>query len=121
MEPAPAPASLLAALNCTAATHLVVGSNPLAATRCTQSLNAGAHPLVVAPPSADIHYGLQKHVDAGSVKWIEREFQDEDLFTLGRDEVGRVVDAVFVTVGPRSPLSTFPSLAHPPDPTQATR
>lgn len=107
MEPDTPPASLLAALNCASATHLIVGSNPLAATRCTQSLSAGARPLVVAPPSADVHYGLQKHIDSGAVKWIQREFKDEDLFTLGREEVERVVDAVFVTVGPRSPLSTF--------------
>lgn len=105
----PPPTSLLAALNCAGATHLIVGSNPLAATRCTQSLSAGARPIVVAPPAADVHYGLQKHVDAGSVRWMQREFADEDLFTLGREEVGRVVDAVFVTVGSRSPLSSFSS------------
>lgn len=104
----PAPTSLLAALNCASATHLIVGSNPLAATRCAQSVAAGAHPLVVAPPSADVHYGLQKHFDSGAAKWIQRDFRDEDLFTLGREEVSRVVDAVFVTVGPRSPLSLFP-------------
>ncbi|SPO00252.1 related to siroheme synthase (Uroporphyrin-III C-methyltransferase) [Cephalotrichum gorgonifer] len=100
------PNALLAALNCASATHLVIGSNPLAATRCTQSLGAGAHPVVVAPPAADVHYALQKHVDAGAVKRIEREFRDDDLFTLGREEVGGVVDAVFVTVGPRDPLCT---------------
>jgi len=103
--------SLLAALNCVSATHLVIGSNPLAAARCTQSLNAGAHPVVIAPATADVHYGLQKHIDAGTVKWLQREFQDEDLFTLGREEIGHVVDAVFVTVGPRSPLSEFLPLA----------
>lgn len=99
------PNSLLAALNCASSTHLIIGSNPLAASRCTQSLNAGAHPLVVAPALADVHYGLQKHIDSGTVRRIEREFRDEDLFTLGREEVGGVVDAVFVTVGPRDPLS----------------
>ncbi|PKS09617.1 hypothetical protein jhhlp_004235 [Lomentospora prolificans] len=97
--------SLLAALNCTSATHLIIGSNPLAGARCTQSLHAGANPVVIAPATADVHYGLQKHIDAGTVKWLQREFKDEDLFTLGREEVDRVVDAVFVTVGARSPLS----------------
>jgi uroporphyrin-III C-methyltransferase len=104
--------SLLAALNCADAVHLVIGANPLAAARCTQSANAGAHPLVIAPETSDIHYGLQKHFDAGSAKWIQRDFQDEDLFSLGRPEVENVVDAVFVTLGPRNPLS-MPSPKQP--------
>jgi uroporphyrin-III C-methyltransferase len=95
--------SLLAALNCKDAVHLIIGSNPLAAARCTQSLAAGATPLVIAPATVDeIHYGLQKHFDSG-VKWINRKFQDEDLITLGREEIDGVVDAVFVTSGPRDP------------------
>lgn len=106
MAPEMEPTSLLAAFNCAGATHLVVGSNPLAATRCSQSVAAGARPLVVAPLPADVHHGLQKHVDDGSAQWIQREFKDEDLFELGREEVGGVVDAVFVTLGPRNPLST---------------
>ncbi|CAI4211260.1 unnamed protein product [Parascedosporium putredinis] len=66
----PVVVQLLAGLNCTSATHLIVGSNP--------------SPVPAAPT----------------------RFQDDDLFSLGREEVGRVVDAVFVTVGPRNPLSS---------------
>lgn len=89
--------SLLAALNCKGNTHLIVGTNPLAAARCTQSLAAGAVPVLLAPDTPDLHYGLQKRIDAGEVAWHRKAFEDEDLFRLGRDEVGNVVDAVFVT------------------------
>ncbi|KKP05485.1 uroporphyrin-III [Trichoderma harzianum] len=91
--------TLLAGLNCTGDIHLVIGTNPLAAARCAQSLGAGAHPIVVAPETAELHYGLQQKIDDGSVKWVREEFEDEHLFRLGREEVGRVVDAVFVTAG----------------------
>ncbi|KAJ4857277.1 tetrapyrrole (Corrin/Porphyrin) methylases domain-containing protein [Trichoderma breve] len=91
--------TLLAGLNCTGNVHLVIGTNPLAAARCAQSLGAGAHPIVVAPETAELHYGLQQKIDDGSVKWVREEFEDDHLFRLGREEVGRVVDAVFVTAG----------------------
>ncbi|KAH0429814.1 hypothetical protein CcaCcLH18_08237 [Colletotrichum camelliae] len=97
--------SLLTALNCKGNTHLVIGTNPLAAARCTQSINAGATPILLAPDTSDLHYNLQKRIDAGEVTWHKKAFQDTDLFTLGRDEVDNVVDAVFVTSGPRDPLS----------------
>ncbi|KAF6811655.1 siroheme synthase [Colletotrichum musicola] len=95
--------SLLAALNCKGNTHLIIGTNPLAAARCTQSLAAGANPILIAPETPDLHYGLQKRIDAGEVAWHRKPFQDEDLLSLGREEVGNVVDAVFVTSGSRDP------------------
>ncbi|KAF6822412.1 siroheme synthase [Colletotrichum plurivorum] len=95
--------SLLAALNCKGNTHLVIGTNPLAAARCTQSLAAGANPILIAPDTPDLHYGLQKRIDAGEVTWHRKPFQDDDLFRLGREEVANVVDAVFVTSGSRDP------------------
>lgn len=97
--------SLLAGLNCRGNTHLIIGTNPLAASRCTQSLNAGAHPILVAPDDSTLHYSLQKKVDEGLVRWERKTFEDEDVLRLGREEVGRVVDAVFVTVGSRDSLS----------------
>ncbi|QYT04433.1 Precorrin-2 dehydrogenase [Trichoderma simmonsii] len=100
--------TLLAGLNCTDNIHLVIGTNPLAAARCAQSLGAGAHPIVVAPETAELHYGLQQKIDDGSVKWVREEFEDDHLFRLGREEVGRVVDAVFVTAGAsRDELGAF--------------
>ncbi|KAI5867557.1 uroporphyrin-III C-methyltransferase [Durotheca rogersii] len=97
--------SLLTATDARAHVHLVIGSNPLAAARCTQSLSAGASPVLVAPGEAELHYALRKRVDDGEVKWLREPFRDEHLFALGREEIGHVVDAVFVTSGPREPLS----------------
>jgi uroporphyrin-III C-methyltransferase len=99
--------SLLAALDCKGNVHLIVGSNPLAAARCGQSLSAGAIPIVVAPDTADLHYALQKRIESGEVRWHKKAFGDNDLFTLGREEVDNVVDAVFVTSGPRDLLSEW--------------
>ncbi|KAM0271941.1 hypothetical protein ACHAQH_008879 [Verticillium albo-atrum] len=98
--------SLLAALNCTGNVHLIIGTNPLAASRCGQSVVAGAKALLVAPDTADLHYGLAKRIDAGEVTWHKKAFEENDLFSLGRDEVDNVVDAVFITSGPRDPQSS---------------
>lgn len=98
--------SLLAALNCRDNIHLIIGTNPLAAARCGQSLSAGAKPILIAPETAELHYGLAKRIEAGEVTWHKKAFQDNHLFTLGREEVGGVVDAVLVTSGPRDPLSS---------------
>lgn len=96
---------MLTATDARSHVHLVIGANPLAAARCGQSLNAGASPILIAPETAELHYALQKRIDDGEVKRISRTFEDSDLFTLGREEVDRVVDAVFVTSGTREPLS----------------
>ncbi|KAI1504833.1 uroporphyrinogen-III C-methyltransferase [Biscogniauxia marginata] len=97
--------SLLTATDARSHIHLIIGSNPLAASRCAQSLAAGAFPILLAPETADLHYALQKRVDDGEVKWVKETFQDSHLFSLGREEVDRVVDAVFVTSASRDPLS----------------
>ena len=88
--------SLLAGLNCEGHIHLVLGTNPLAGARCTQSLASGARPILIAETD-DVHYGLQAKIDDGTVTWHQRAFSDNDLFTLGREEVDHVVDAVFIT------------------------
>ncbi|KAI1860714.1 uncharacterized protein JN550_011315 [Neoarthrinium moseri] len=99
------PISLLTATDARFHIHLIIGSNPLAAARCSQSLNVGALPVLLAPETAELHYALQKRVDDGDVKWIKKAFEDDDVLSLGREEVDGVVDAVFVTSGPREPLS----------------
>ncbi|KAE8443615.1 hypothetical protein EG329_001548 [Mollisiaceae sp. DMI_Dod_QoI] len=101
-----APISLLTSIDSTSHIHLVVGSNPLAAARCAKSLEVGAKPLLIAPETAELHYALQKRIDNGEVKWLKKSFEDEDVLQLGREEINHVVDAVFVTLGPRDPLST---------------
>ncbi|KAF4124443.1 uroporphyrin-III C-methyltransferase [Geosmithia morbida] len=93
--------SLLAGIQCRDNIHLIIGTNPLASSRCAQSLAAGAHPVIVAPADAELHYALQRRVDDGEVKWEKKSFDDDDLFRLGRNEVDHVVDAVFVTSGSR--------------------
>lgn len=98
--------SLLAGLSCRDNIHLVIGTNPLAASRCAQSLAAGARPILIAPASSELHYGLQGKIDDGSVKWLQKAFEQEDLFRLGREDVDHVVDLVFVTSGPKDPMST---------------
>lgn len=97
--------SLLTAVDSTSHIHLIIGSNPLAAARCAKSLEVGAKPIVIAPETADAHYGLQKRIDDGSVTWLKKRFEDGDLSSLGREEIGGFVDAVFVTTGPRDPSS----------------
>ncbi|KAF1934348.1 uroporphyrin-III C-methyltransferase [Didymella exigua CBS 183.55] len=98
--------ALLAAVDSAAHIHLVVGSNPLAGARCARSIEVGAHPILIAPEDATLHYGLAKRIDEGEVKWIKRGFQEADLTTLGRAEVDGVVDAVFVTAGGKQGQST---------------
>jgi len=99
--------ALLTAVDSASHIHLIVGSNPLAGARCTRSIEVGAHPILIAPEDATLHYGLVKRIEEGEVKWIKRTFQEEDLTTLGRAEVDGVVDAVFVTAGGKQGQSTF--------------
>ena len=95
--------SLLTAVQARDHIHVVLGTNSLAATRCAQSLAVGARPIVIAAETNEgPHYTLQSHIDSGEVKWLRREFAGQDLFELGREETGRVVDAVFVTTGQKT-------------------
>lgn len=97
--------SLLTAVDSTSHVHLIVGSNPLAGARCSKALEVGATPIVIAPESASLHYGLAKRIEEHNIQCLKRDFQDEDVKTLGREEVDNVVDAVFVTSGGRTPLA----------------
>jgi uroporphyrin-III C-methyltransferase len=99
------PAPLLTAVDATSQIHLIIGSNPLAAARCTKCLVIGAKPIIISPEDADMHFLLTERIEQGSAQLMRREFRDEDLKTLGREEVDHVVDAVFVTLGGNDPLS----------------
>lgn len=101
------PASLLTGVNCFNHVHLIIGSNPLAAARCTKSLEVGGKPIVIAPANAEVQYGLQKRIEAGEVQWLKKEFEESDLSSLGREEIGGFVDAVFVCFGPRNHKSMY--------------
>jgi uroporphyrin-III C-methyltransferase len=98
--------ALLTAVDSTNHVHLIIGTNPLASARCSRSIFVGATPKVIAPAVSELHYGLQKRIEAGEVEWIQKPFDIELLTTLGREEVNKVVDAVFVTVGPRERICT---------------
>ncbi|KAK7734718.1 uroporphyrin-III C-methyltransferase [Cytospora paraplurivora] len=93
--------SLLTATDCRSHIHLIVGSNSLAGKRCEQSLATGAKPILIAPDNSEtqttVHYGITNLTDSGKVTWLRQSFTDDLLFSLGREEVGGVVDAVFVT------------------------
>ncbi|EFR02578.1 uroporphyrinogen-III C-methyltransferase [Nannizzia gypsea CBS 118893] len=89
---------LLTAIDSRAHIHLIIGSNPLVAARITKSIDSGATPILISPPGNKLPSTLSERVENGQVQWIQREFQDSDLLTLGRAEVERVVDAVFVTL-----------------------
>ncbi|KXL45597.1 hypothetical protein M433DRAFT_4421 [Acidomyces richmondensis BFW] len=98
--------ALLTAVDSSAHIHLIIGSNPLAGARCRKSLDVGATPIVIAPDTGNVHYGLARRIEEHQIKWYKRDFQDEDLTTLGREEVDDVVDAVFVTFGGKSAQAT---------------
>ncbi|KAI9885046.1 MAG: hypothetical protein M1823_003145 [Watsoniomyces obsoletus] len=97
--------ALLTAVDATSHIHLIIGSNPLAAARCSRSLEVGAHPKLITPADSLLHYGLQKRIEDGQVTWLTKSFSDTDLSTLGRPEVDGIVDAVFVTLPRTSPMS----------------
>lgn len=94
--------ALLTAQDCVGQVHLVLGSGPLAASRCVKSVQAGAHPIVISPVGAPCHYTLTNAIENGTVRQIQEDFKEEHLYTLGRDEVEGFVDAVFVTTTPAS-------------------
>lgn len=96
---------LLTAHDATGHVHLIIGSNPLASARCTKSIESGAKPVLIAPANASLHYSLLKKTEDGQVEWLKRDFLDGDIRNLGRNEVDNVVDAVFVTLGGKNPLS----------------
>lgn len=98
--------ALLTAVDSTSHIHLIIGSNPLAGARCSKSLEVGATPIVIAPATANLHYGLAKRIEEHKIQWLQRDFQEDDVKTLGREEVDHIVDAVFVTYGGKSTIAT---------------
>lgn len=108
MAPSSYHTSLLTATDCRSHVHLIIGSNSLAGKRCEQSLANGATPILITPdpdsasctssPSIQpLHYGLTKLIEANQVTWRRQRFTEDLLFSLGREEIGQVVDAVFLT------------------------
>ena len=99
------PPPLLTSHDATGHVHLIIGSNPLANARCKRSIEVGAKPILLSAPESELHYNLQKKIDEGCVKHLQKPFEEADLLTLGRDETANIVDAVFVTNSPSNPIS----------------
>lgn len=97
----------LTGINSVGHVHLILGTNSLAAARCESSLAAGARPIVIAEEHASIHRTLQTQIDAGNVLLETKTFEYHDLLQLGRQQVGGVVDAVFITTQLHSEQSTW--------------
>jgi uroporphyrin-III C-methyltransferase len=90
--------SLLTATDARSHIHLIIGTNSLAATRTSQSLSAGASPILISPvPDQPLHHTLQTHISSGSLIWHQHQVTETDILTLGRPEVNNIVDAVFIT------------------------
>ncbi|KAK4940985.1 uroporphyrin-III C-methyltransferase [Elasticomyces elasticus] len=89
--------ALLTAQSCIDHVHLIVGSGPLAASRCAKSLEVGARPVVVSPETDDVHFTLAKAIEDGRVKWVQRGFQEEDLRTLGREDVDGAPESIHIS------------------------
>lgn len=69
--------------------------------RVAKALDAGAVVKLISPgeeKEGGLPSTLWKRVQDGQVEWMRREFVADDLTTLGREDVDRVVDRVFVTL-----------------------
>ncbi|KAK9481335.1 tetrapyrrole methylase [Lipomyces japonicus] len=103
---------LLISQSCSDQVHLIVGSSALSLSRISRSLDCGASVVLIAPqPSTPLSNSttwnaeLQAKLSQFSkLTWLDREFDFQDLTTLGRTEVDKVVDIVFVTLPSSSPL-----------------
>ncbi|KAK5046753.1 hypothetical protein LTR84_007514 [Exophiala bonariae] len=90
--------ALLTAHSCVEHVHLIIGCGPLAASRCTKSLQVGARPIIIAPAHEEVHFTLARAIEEGKVSRIEQDFEEQQLNSLGREELDGYVDAVFVTL-----------------------
>ncbi|ODQ63360.1 uroporphyrin-III C-methyltransferase [Nadsonia fulvescens var. elongata DSM 6958] len=80
---------LLTSQNITNKVSLIIGTSPLTRIRALKLLDLGAKPIII---------GSTSHIASGKIQHIDRPFELEDLTQLGRSEVNKVVDNVFVTL-----------------------
>ena len=92
---------LLTSVDCTDVVHLVIGDNGIAAKRVNRSLEAGATCILMSPAAfGDLHIELRDLIKSGKLEFQCKEFYDDALTCLGREEINNVVDMVFVTLSP---------------------
>lgn len=90
---------LLASLKCTDEVHLIVGASNVAASRINSILEAGAKPVLLTnQPSEEFTKSIEDNIANGNLKYVKKEFENDDLSKLGRSEVNHVVDRVFVAL-----------------------
>lgn len=91
--------NLLASITCTEEVHLIIGVSNVASLRINSILQAGAKPILIAHQATqEIPKSIQDNISSGKLKYIEKEFDTNDLVSLGKEEVDGVVDRVFVTL-----------------------
>lgn len=95
------PVPLLTSVDCTHQVHLIIGDNGIAAKRVARSLEAGASGILISPVEInELQFDLRAFVEKDRIKYVQRDFREEDLRMFGREEVEGVVDMVFVTLSP---------------------
>lgn len=90
--------NILASLSCKDELHLVYGGlSNVAALRVNTILASGAIPILVQDTSVDkFPVSLRALIEEEKVQWVTKSYSKEQLITLGRADVGSVVDRVFV-------------------------
>lgn len=92
--------NLLASLCCSNEIHIVYGgTSNIAALRINSILASGANPILIQEASLEnFPESLQDQIKSEKVKWISQTYFKSQLLTLGREEVDRFVDRVFVSL-----------------------
>ncbi|ODV89921.1 hypothetical protein CANCADRAFT_98037 [Tortispora caseinolytica NRRL Y-17796] len=87
---------LLSSLDCAGQVHLVVGISPLAVNRIRSAMSANAQVVLVCPDVQGSRYiGVRELIKNGRITWYERNFEIDDLRSLGRIDAHRIVDIAY--------------------------
>lgn len=92
--------NILASLNCSDEVHLLVGVSTSTYPRVQSIIANDAKPILITNKNdTELSSHLQKLVADDELVVLNREVDvSRDLFTLGRSQVGRIVDRVFVNL-----------------------
>ncbi|KAH3687657.1 hypothetical protein WICPIJ_001374, partial [Wickerhamomyces pijperi] len=96
--------NLLASLNTSDEIHLLIGYSNGTYNRIRSIIDSNAKPILITHNTSDTKHkpfptNLQRLVDSKELIILNRPFNiQSDLFTLGRSQVNRVVDRVFVNL-----------------------
>ncbi|KAI3406768.2 MET1 [Candida oxycetoniae] len=95
--------NLLASLNSADEIHLLIGYSNITNSRVTSIINAKAIPILIVPEGSKLSPSITTHCNEEKLKiLIDNDFSESNirkhLTTLGRSEVNKIVDKVFVTL-----------------------